>query len=88
MVSVLKAITSALTVDSNMTNSQVESLARKLGTLGANAATFVTAPTRTVNGELVLNAPVASQLWTATEKNSIAKFATTFPASVTPAVVP
>jgi polyisoprenyl-teichoic acid--peptidoglycan teichoic acid transferase len=85
---VLNAITSTLTVDSNMSNSQVESLARKLGTLGANAATFVTAPTRTVNGELVLNAPVASQLWTTIKKNSIAKFATTFPAAVTPEVVP
>ncbi len=87
-IRVLNAITSTLTVDSNMSNSQVESLARKLGTLGANAATFVTAPTRTVNGELVLNAPVASQLWTTIKKNSIATFATTFPAAVTPVVVP
>lgn len=85
---VLNAITSTLTVDSNLSNSQVESLARKLGALGANAATFVTAPTRTVNGELVLNAPVASQLWTTIKKNSIANFANTFPASVTPEVVP
>ena len=87
-IRVLNAITSTLTVDSNMSNSQIESLARKLGTLGANAATFVTVPTRTVNGELVLNAPVASQLWTTNKKNSIATFATTFPAAVTPAVVP
>jgi len=87
-IRVLNAITSTLTVDSNMSNSQVESLARKLGTLGANAATFVTAPTRTVNGELVLNAPVAGQLWTTIKKNSIATFATTFPAAVTPVVVP
>jgi polyisoprenyl-teichoic acid--peptidoglycan teichoic acid transferase len=87
-IRVLNAITSTLTVDSNMSNSQVESLARKLGTLGGNAATFVTAPTQTVNGQLVLNAPIASQLWTATEKNTIAKFATTFPATVTPEIVP
>jgi polyisoprenyl-teichoic acid--peptidoglycan teichoic acid transferase len=87
-VRVLNAITSTLTVDSNMSNSSIESLARKLDTLGANAATFVTAPTRTVNGELVLNAPVASQLWTTIKKNSIANFATTFPAAVTPEVVP
>jgi len=75
-------------VDSNLSNSQIESLARKLGGLGGNAATFVTAPTRRVNGELVLNALVARQLWTATQKNSIAKFATVFPATVTPLVVP
>jgi LCP family protein required for cell wall assembly len=87
-IRVLNAITSTLTVDSNMSNSSIESLARKLGTLGANAATFVTVPTQTVNGQLVLNAPVASQLWTTIKKNSIATFATTFPAAVTPAVVP
>jgi LCP family protein required for cell wall assembly len=87
-IRVINAITSTLTVDSNMSNSQIESLARKLGGLGSNAATFVTAPTQTVNGRLVLNLPIASQLWTATEKNTIAKFATAFPATVTPAVVP
>ena len=36
MVSVLNALTSALTVDSNMTNSEVESLARQLGGLGSS----------------------------------------------------
>jgi len=87
-INVLNAITSTLTVDSNLTNSQVLSLARKLGHLGGNAATFVSVPTQTVNGELVLNTTVAHQLWTATEKNSIATFATTFPAAVTPEVVP
>jgi LCP family protein required for cell wall assembly len=87
-IRVLNAITSTLTVDSNFTNSQVESLARKLGDLGGNAATFVNAPTQTVNGQLVLNTAVADQLWTATEKNSIANFAGAFPATVTPQVVP
>ena len=53
MVSVLKAITSALTVDSDMTNSEVMSLARELGGLSGSAATFVTAPTQTVHGKLV-----------------------------------
>src|SRR5579864_5684562 len=87
-IRVLNAITSTLTVDSNLTNSQVLSLARKLGGLGSNAATFVTAPTQTVNGELVFNTTIAHQLWTATEKNTIATFARTFPATLTPAVVP
>lgn len=84
----LNAITGTLTVDSNLSNSQIESLARRLGGLSGNSATFVTVPTRTVNGELVLNSLVADQLWTATEKNMIANFATTFPATVTPLVVP
>ena len=84
MVSVLKAITSALTVDSNMTNSDVMSLATKLGGLAGSAATFVTAPTQTVNGKLVLNTAIADQLWTAIKKDDLAGFAEKYPATVTP----
>jgi LCP family protein required for cell wall assembly len=87
-IRLLNAITGALTVDSNMTNSDIESLARKLRSLGTSAATFVVTPTKTVDGELVPNTVVADQLWTAIKKNSIAKFATAFPAAVTPLVVP
>jgi LCP family protein required for cell wall assembly len=87
-IRLLNAITGALTVDSNMTNSDIESLARKLSGLGVGAATFVITPTKTVNGKLVPNTVVADQLWTAIKKNSIAKFATAFPAAVTPLVVP
>jgi len=85
-IRLLNAITGTLTVDSNMTNADIESLARRLGSLGA--ATFVVAPTRTVHGELVLDTALADQLWTSTENNSIANFATAFPSSVTPQVVP
>jgi LCP family protein required for cell wall assembly len=88
MVRVLNSITSALTLDSNMTNSAVESLARQFGSLGSSAGTFVVAPTRTVNGQLVLNTAVASQLWTAIKHDSIAAFATAHPSAVTPASVP
>jgi len=87
-IRVLNAITGTMTVDSNLTNSEVESLARKLGDLGGNAATFVTAPTLTVNGKLVLNTAVANQLWKAIRQNSIAKFASSFTATVTPEAVP
>jgi LCP family protein required for cell wall assembly len=87
-VRLLNAITGTLTVDSNMTNSDIESLARKLGSLGSSAATFVIAPTRTVNGQLVPNTAVADQLWTAIRKNSIANFASAFPSTVTPVAVP
>jgi len=87
-IRLLNAITGALTVDSNMTNSDILSLARKLSALGVSAATFVVTPTKTVNGKLVPNTVVADQLWTAIKKNSIAKFATAFPAAVTPLVVP
>jgi LCP family protein required for cell wall assembly len=87
-IRLLNAITGALTVDSNMTNSDIEALARKLSGLGTGAATYVITPTETVNGKLVPNTVVADQLWTAIKKNSLAKFATTFPAAVTPLVVP
>jgi LCP family protein required for cell wall assembly len=87
-VRLLNAITGTLTVDSNMTNSDIESLARKLSALGSRAATFVVTPTQTVNGKLVPNTAVADQLWAAVKKNSIANFAAEFPATVTPVVVP
>jgi LCP family protein required for cell wall assembly len=88
MVSVLKAITGALTVDSNMTNSMVESLARQLGGLGSSAATFVTAATRTVHGNLVVNPAIDNQLWTAIKNNNLKGFAVKYPSTVTPQVVP
>jgi LCP family protein required for cell wall assembly len=88
MVSVLKAITSALTVDSNMTNSEVMSLARQLGGLGSSASTFVTAATRTVHGQLILNPAIDNQLWTAIKHNDIAGFAAKYPSTVTPNSVP
>jgi LCP family protein required for cell wall assembly len=88
MVSVLKAISSALTVDSNMSNSEVESLARQLGGLGSSAATFVTAATHKVNGKLVLNPAIDNQLWTAIKKDDIKGFAAKHPSTVTPATVP
>jgi LCP family protein required for cell wall assembly len=87
-VSVLKALTSALTLDSNLTNADVVSLSAKLRNLTGSAATFVTAPTQTVNGKLVLDTAISSQLWTAVKKNDIAGFAKQYPATVTPLVVP
>jgi len=88
MVSVLHALTSALTVDSNMTNSEVTSLARQLGGLGSSAATFVTAATRTVHGQLVVNPAIDNQLWTAIKQDGIAGFAAKHPSTVTPQTVP
>jgi LCP family protein required for cell wall assembly len=88
MVRVLNSISSALTVDSNMSNSEVESLARNFGHLGGSAGTFVVAPTRTVNGNVVLSDPLAGQLWTAIKTDSIAAFAERHPATLTPTSVP
>jgi polyisoprenyl-teichoic acid--peptidoglycan teichoic acid transferase len=87
-VHVLKAITSSLAVDSNFTNSDIESLARQFGKLTADAATFVTVPTKAVSGGRVLNTPLADQLWTAVKHDSIAAFAKKYPSTVTPATTP
>jgi anionic cell wall polymer biosynthesis LytR-Cps2A-Psr (LCP) family protein len=88
MVSVLNAITSAMTVDSNLSNSQVVSLTRHLGGLSGSAATFVTAATQTVHGRPVLNPAIDNQLWTAIKQDGIAGFAAKHPSTVTPQTVP
>ncbi len=88
MVHVLNAITSMFSVDSNFTNSDIESLARQFGKLTADAATFVTAPTRTVGGNLVPNTALDDQLWTAVKHDSIAAFAKKYPSSVAPQAAP
>jgi LCP family protein required for cell wall assembly len=88
MVHVLNAITSMMAVDSNLTNSDIESLATQFGKLTADAATFVTAPTRTVNGKLVPNTALDDQLWTAVKHDSIAAFAKKYPSTVAPQVTP
>jgi LCP family protein required for cell wall assembly len=88
MVHVLNAITSMLAVDSNFTNSDIESLARQFGSLAADAATFVTVPTQAASGGTVLNTPLADQLWTAVKHDSIAAFAKKYPSTVAPIATP
>jgi LCP family protein required for cell wall assembly len=88
MVHVLNAITSMLAVDSNFTNSDIESLARQFGKLTADAATFVTAPTQAASGGRVLNTTLADQLWTAVKHDSIAAFAKKYPSTVAPIATP
>jgi len=88
MVHVLNAITSMMAVDSNFTNSDIESLARQFAKLTADAATFVTAPTRTVGGNLVPNTALDDQLWTAVKHDSIAAFAKKYPSTVAPQATP
>ena len=50
-INLLNALTSALTVDSNFSNSQLVSLASSLKNVTSNNGTFVTAPTKVVNGK-------------------------------------
>jgi LCP family protein required for cell wall assembly len=88
MVHVLNAITSMLAVDSNFTNSDIESLVRQFGKLTADAASFVTAPTRTVGGNVLPNTALDDQLWTAVKHDSIAAFAKKYPSTVAPQAAP
>jgi LCP family protein required for cell wall assembly len=92
MVRVLNSFKSMLTVDSNFSNSQIESLANQLGHLSPAAETFVTAPTETdgsaatqAAGPAATLAPESSQLWKAINRDSLAAFAQRYPATVTPA---
>jgi LCP family protein required for cell wall assembly len=87
---VLHALARVLSVDSNFTNSQLESLALRLGNLRGRSGTFVTAPT--VNGSpqsggtapVLLNRRLTRQLWAAIRHDSVAAFAGRNPFTVTP----
>ena len=87
-VHVINAITSMLAVDSNFTNSDIESLVKQFGKLAADTGTFVTVPTKTVGTNLVPNTALDAQLWTAIKQDSIAAFAKTHPSTVTPQAAP
>ena len=80
---VLHALVSMLTVDSNFSNSQVESLATQLGSLAGSASTFITAPTRVADGSEVLEPVPSAALWSAVKNGTIAAFAKKYPSSVT-----
>jgi len=87
-VHVLSAVTSMLAVDSNFTNSDIDSLVKQFGSLSADAATFVTAPTQTVGKNQVLIPALDNQLWIAVKHDSIAAFAKKYPSTVTPQAAP
>jgi LCP family protein required for cell wall assembly len=81
---VLRALVSMLTVDSNFSNSQVESLATQLGSLAGSSSTFITAPTQVANGTEVLEPAPSAALWSAVRNGTIAAFAQKHPSSLTP----
>ena len=80
---VLRALVSMLTVDSNFSNSQVESLATQLR--GLSGSTFITAPTQVAKGSEVLEPAPSAALWSAIKNGTIAAFAQKYPTSVTAA---
>lgn len=87
--SILDAFTRALSVDSDFTNSGLQSLAKHLHLLGAGSGTFVSAPVRRTfdfGGQTVvtLNFRISHELWRAIRHDAVAAFARRFPSTVTP----
>ncbi len=68
-------------MDSNFSNSELQSLATQLNLVGASAGTFVTAPVHHNH----LSEPSSSQLWNAIRNDAVAAFARQHPAAVTAA---
>jgi len=89
-ISVVNAIVNAVSVDSDLSNSQLESLALSLGNLQGNDGTFVDAPVQNgspISGDdqpVYLNAALSQQLWMAIRNGTVAEFAQQNPSTVTP----
>jgi LCP family protein required for cell wall assembly len=84
---VLNSLKSMLTLDSNLTNTDVVSLAGKFGNASTGGAVYVTAATQTAKrGQIVLNASIDDQLWIAVKNGSIATFAKAHSSTVTPVI--
>jgi hypothetical protein len=77
-------------VDSNFSNSQLESLALRLGDLRGRDGTFVDAPVRhgsPATGDdqpVFLNPRLGRKLWRALREGMVADFAERYPFTVTP----
>jgi LCP family protein required for cell wall assembly len=80
---VLDALANVLSVDSNFSNSQLESLALRLGNLSGRDGVFVTAPTANGSSPVQLS-QLSFQLWEAIRHDSVAEFARRYPFTVTP----
>lgn len=86
---VLHALTGALSVDSDFSNSQLEHLALRLGNLSGRDGTFISTP---VHGSPVsggtspvrLNQRLSHKLWRAIRHDRVAAFARRYPGTVTP----
>jgi hypothetical protein len=85
----VRALAGALSVDSNLGNSQLVSLALGLGNLGSSDGTFVNAPirggsaTHGGNKPVHLNQVLSQKLWQAIRHDNVAAFAKRYPSTVT-----
>ena len=84
-IRVVNAVVAMLIVDSNFTNTAVESFASQVGRVGGSTGTFVTAPTHTVSGAVHLDPSLSNKLWAAIRHDAIAAFAAKYPGTLTPA---
>ena len=87
---VLDAVVNAVSVDSNLSNSRLESLALRLGRLKGRDGTYVDAqarhgsPTSGDDQPVRLNNSLDRKLWRAIRNDSVAEFAQQYPFTVTP----
>jgi LCP family protein required for cell wall assembly len=85
---VVRALAAALSVDSNFSDSQLESMALRLGRLDGGNGVFITTPTTgspTTGGTgPIFLRRLATRLWQAIRTDSVAAFARRFPSTVTP----
>ena len=88
MVPVLHSIISMLTVDSNFSTSELVSLAKVLGSLSSQNATFVIAPFTHAGGNFVFLHRASHELGTALRQDALAAWAMKFPQWRVPAVAP
>jgi LCP family protein required for cell wall assembly len=87
--SVLNAFTKALSVDSNVTNAELEPFALHLNLLAGDSRTFVSAPVaRTFSyhgaSAVRLNSALSRAMWQAIRNDTVAAFAKRYPSTVTP----
>ncbi|MGH3408192.1 MAG: LCP family protein [Streptosporangiaceae bacterium] len=84
-IHVLDTMAGAMSVDSNFSDSQLESLALRLRHLSGRDGVFITAPTTGGRGgSAILTQGIARQLWSAIRHDALAQFARRFPFTVTP----
>jgi LCP family protein required for cell wall assembly len=86
---VLDAVVAAVSVDSSLSNSQLESLALQLGHLESNDGVSIDvptmgSPTAGYAQPITLRTGLARKLWRAIRSDSLAQFARQYPFTVTP----
>jgi LCP family protein required for cell wall assembly len=86
---VLDAVVAAVSVDSNMSNSELESLALQLGTLSGRDGVFIDVPTigspsAGYTQPVRLNNALGRKLFRAIRNDSLAQFAREYPSTVAP----